>query len=331
MNVTLKAKCELFADNYTLIHNDFKWEYDIMNIVAASIYTNAGMKADIQKMKDCKRILKEKQSIFSDLRGTVELALLAKMAVSSVPENYLDEVINVYGKIKKGKIFTTDYMVLSAMIICDQRKALQAEEIIEKTKKIIKLMKKEHPILTGSEDIPFATLMAMMPTEESKLIADMEECFDVLKKKFPFHKDSVQGLCQVLTLSNMAGEDKCKKASDIFDALKKEGIKYGKSTELAALGALVDVDIDPALMAKEIEEASDLLKKHKGFGNFSLGKETRAMFAALLVAEDHAADKYGSTSTALGGAVAILIAEEIVLMMLMTIAAANSAASSAAN
>lgn len=318
MNAILKQKCELLADNYTLIHKEFKWEYEIMTVVAASSYMNNGMKADTAKMKECKAILAKKQGVFSDLRSTIELALVSKMAVERDPEAYLNEVIGVYEKIKKGKIFTNQFMVLSALIIVEQHRISQAEDIIKKTKTIMKKMEKEHPFLTNSEDMPFATIMALSPMDIDKMIAEMEECFEILKKKFPLHKDAVQGLCQILCLSARSTEEKCKKAADIFDALKKNGVKYGKSTELSALGALIDVNMDADTIAKEIAECSDLLKSHKGFGNLALGKEYRALFAALMVAGEYASPASSVNATTIGSSIAITIAEEIVMLIIIS-------------
>ena len=328
MNESLHQKCELLAENYTLIAKDFKWDLDIMCIVAALSYTNSHRKADTAGMKACREILAKKEGIFSDLRSTTELALLSKMAVDNNPEAYLDEVTGVYKKITKGKIFTSSFMVLSALIICDQHKVGQADDIIKKTKTILKKMEKKHPILTGNEDIPMATIMALHSEDDDKMIEEMEECFDILKRKFPFHKDSVQGLCQVLSLSGKGSEDKCQKIADIYDELKKKGIKYGKSTELAALGALVDVNMEPAAIASAISECSDFLKKHKGFGNLTLGKEYRAMFAAMLVAEEYAPKGSAGGSGTIAGSIAITIAEEIVMLIIITTCMAAYSANS---
>ena len=333
MKESLKERCELLADNYTLVSNSFKWEFEMMNMVAAINYTNLGMKADPEKMMECREILKKKHGYFSEMRSTIELAILSEMALEKNPAAYLDEVTAVYEKIKAHKILTSEYMVLSALIICEQRKVGQADEVIKRTKSLIKKMEKKHPFLTGYEDMPFATLMAMLivegdklvvPVDEDKLIEDMESCFTILKKKFPMHTDAVQGLCEVLTLCSGGTEDKCAKAAEIFDELKKAGVKYGKSTELAALGALVDLEMDADAIAREIAECSEYLKKHKGFGNLALGKEYRAMFAALLVAEEYSSESKSIYASTLGSSIAVIIAEEIVMMIIMASMAAST-------
>ena len=261
MRETLKERCELLAENYTLIEKNFKWEFNMMYLVAAINYTSMGMKADAEKMKECREILKRKHGVFSELRSTIELAVISRMALEQNPAAFLDELTGVFEKVKEHKFFTSEYMVIAALIICEQHKVGKADEVIKKMRSILKKMEKKHPFLTGYEDMPFATIMAILPEDEDKLIDDMEACYAVLKKKFTMHEDAVQGLCQVLAVeAAMDGtvtgttEDKCAKAAEIFDELKKAGVKYGKSTELAALGALVALDMDA--------EITVLLKKN---------------------------------------------------------------------
>lgn len=309
MRDSLKERCELLTENYSVIDRNFKWEYEVMHIVAANTFTSVGLKADPEKMKECKDMLAKKHGFFTSLRSTTQLALISKMAIESDPAAYLEEVTAVYEKIIEGKVFSSNYMVLPAMVICDQHKADEADAIIQKMKTIMEKMEKEHPLLTGSEDLAFAALMAMTAENVDKMIEDMEGCFEILKKKFPMHKNAVQGLCQVLALSGNGTEEKCAKAVAIFDSLKEMGVKYGKTGELAALGALVDVDMEAEEIAREIMECSELLKKERDFGNLLLGEEYRSMFAALLVVEEYALGKNGLYVTTLGSSIAIEISD----------------------
>ena len=91
---------------------------------------------------------------------------------------------------------------------------------------------------------------------------------------------------------------------------------------------MVDLDLEVDEIADEIREVSELLKKHKGFGNLSLGKEYRAMFAALLVAQEYAEQNVVADAPAIGSALALIVAEEIVMLILIS---TSAAASSAAN
>ena len=52
-------------------------------------------------------------------------------------EGFLDDVIAVFDKVCAGRVFTSSYMVLCALIICDQHKVEQADEVIEKMKDIM--------------------------------------------------------------------------------------------------------------------------------------------------------------------------------------------------
>lgn len=319
MRDSLRERCELLTENYSVIDKNFKWDYEVMHIVAANTFTSAGLRADPGKMRECKDILAKKHGFFSSLRGTTQLALLSKMAIQSDPAAYLDDVTGVYEKIIEGKIFSSNYMMLPALVICDQHKADQADDIIKKMKSIMEKMEKEHPLLTGSEDLAFAAIMAIATEDVDRMIEDMEACFDILKKKFPMHKNAVQGLCQVLTLSGNGTEEKCAKAVAIFDSLKEMGVKYGKTAELAVLGALVDLDMEAGDIACEIKECSELLKKERDFGNLILGEEHRAMFAALLVAEEYTSGNKDLYATTLGSSIAIEISDLIFTTFILII------------
>ena len=52
MNDKLSAECELFAQNRHDIGKAFKWEMEMEAAAAALVFTNAGVNADIEKMKE---------------------------------------------------------------------------------------------------------------------------------------------------------------------------------------------------------------------------------------------------------------------------------------
>lgn len=327
MNELLKEKCELLADNHEIVRKEFKWDYDMMSVVAGSIFSSAGQKANPEKMKICREILKKHSKAFSNFRSTVELAVISKMAVSNNPENYLEEVMGVYEKIKGKKIFTSEYMVLAAMCICDQHKVGQAEEVVEKANKILKKMEAKHPLLTGSEDTSYATLLAMTDRSVDEITEDIEKCFTILKEKFTFHKNAVQGLSMVLALKGDDAKSKCERILQIYQALKDQNVKWGKETELVALASLLDIDMDVKKLADEIADASAYLKKRKGFGDWAMGKEYRAMFAALITSEVYSDEASAVNSSLLGSSLGIIIAEQVAVMLIVTSSAAATAAS----
>lgn len=327
-NELLQAGCELLADNRDLIHKGFAWDYDMMSAVGGMIFTSAGKVADVERMKQCKSILKRQEGMFSDFRGNMVIPVISKMALSEDPDAYLRELVMVYKKIRDGKFFGSEYMALAALCICDGNGADRVDEIAGKTQTLIKRMKEIHPFLTSDEDLAFVALLAMTPKSEEQIIEETEVCYHAMKNKFSFHSNAVQSLSHVMALSEGSAEEKCGKVIRIYDALVSRGIKYGKEYELASLGALVNLEVDADQLADEIAEASEYLHTRKGFGAWGMGSKARQMFAALLTSYAHSGENAAMNASVLGSALSIVIAEEVALIAAIT---ASAAASNAAN
>ena len=161
MNELIREKCDLLASNCSSIHKKFFLEAKLMSVASGMIFTSADREADIDKMKECRKLLEKKTGILSNYRQTTELMILSKMALSDDPEKYLDDVITAYKGISKGKFLENSYMMLAAILICDFERLNDLDDIAAKTEEIMKRMNKEHPMLTDKGDTSFAVLLAL--------------------------------------------------------------------------------------------------------------------------------------------------------------------------
>ena len=333
MNTEFTHKLELLASNKNAIDKGFYFEMGMSQVVAGLLFAGAGQEADIEKMKEARNILKKKTGVFSAFRDATELVLLARMAMAPDMEQYIDDLIDVFNVLMKGKVFEDSYMVLTAMIIVDRGRKADAEEIKTTTDEIMKRMSKLHPILTSSEDLALAALLAMSGRTVDDVIFDMEECYKYTKKelKLKAESNSIQALSQILAITGGDIKAKCDKVAELFEAFKENGSKFGTYLEFPALGTLLDVEVPTDVLVPEIIEAADFLKKSKGFGGLSMDKKTRLMFAALLAGEVYSGGSSGAAYSAVNNAVvtnsaiAMVIAEETAIMVIMMCAAtANS-------
>ena len=284
MNNLLTERCNLLAENRNAVYKEFKWNNSLLAVASAMVFTNAGITADVEKMRTCKQLLKQDKSIFSDFRGIAELMVLSKMATSPEPGACLENLTDIYKTLHKNRVLGGSYLVASALTVYDSCKPSEYSAAAEKTKDIMKAMKARHPWLTSDSDLAFASLMAVSPKSVNRLIDECEACFEILKKSFPYHKNAVQSLSQVLTVCNGDAQRKCDRVTEIFNALQNRKLKYGKEYELAALGVFANTNISADLLADEIGEAFNLLKEFKGFGSLSMTKYQRLMFASMLAA-----------------------------------------------
>ncbi len=325
-----ERRSELLASNQAIMDKSFKLEHSLTNAVVAASFAEKDREVDVELIKEARKVLKSKTGIFSDFRSYNELTLSARMALSGDPEKYIDEVIETYNKFQKGKVFGSSYRVLAAMSICDQGKYNEADRLIEKTNEILKGMKKVHPFITSDEDTCFAVLLAMTDKSVEDILSELEESFNIIKKKFAFHDNAVYSLTQVLTAYNGSAEEKCDRALALFDAFKNAGAKYGKSYELASLGALIDIDADKDEIASEVIEVADFIKGKKGFGMLDMGKETRLMFGTMLVSGAYMSGDRAANASAIGSDIGRIVALQTAILITMmivmstTVAAASS-------
>ncbi len=331
MKDNVKERCDLLVRNKNLIHKAFTCEHDLLEVSAALIFTGKNMEADIERLKECKKILKSNVSAFSGIRDLGSILTVSKMATSNAPEMYLEDLQKVYKILKKGRPFESSYVVLAASNVIECGKVNEIEALAKRFNEIDKRMNKEHPILTDGEDLSFAMLLAMSGKDTESIINDMENCYKYMRSlKVNAAPNGIHGLSQVLTLMGGDMKNKCDKAAEILKKFKEHGTRYGKEAELPAIGALVDIDADADTLVTEVIEAADYLKQHKGFGSMHMDKAGRLMFAALLIAEAY--EKDGNLNgiapliekSILNSCLSTAIAAEVAIMMVIVIAATSA-------
>lgn len=331
MNSKIMNSCQLLADNRDIIKKRFYLEDNMMITAASMIFTEAGRQADADRMKACRKLLRERKGIFSNFRGVAEMVVISQMSLSENPEAYLNQLFSLYDQLHERKLFGTEYMVLSAISLSEQYPAGMEQEAVQKVQSLMRTMKELHPFLTSSEDMAYISLMALSPKTETELVEETEAAYQLLKERFAFHKDAALSLSMVLASLPGSASVKCARVQEIYDALKEQKISYGKDAELPSLGILSTLQVPAKQLVEEIKEAETYLHSRKGFGSWSIGKRARIMFASLITASVYQEDVTRASSSAVTASVSTMIAIQTALLVVMaTNASATSAASSAA-
>ncbi|MCR5205217.1 MAG: DUF4003 domain-containing protein [Lachnospiraceae bacterium] len=313
MREELRAKCELLIKNRDIIRDSFRFEKELMSIVAGLIFTGEDREADAEKLKECRKILKKNTGVFSKFRDEVELALLSKMVLSDNPEKYLNDVVTVYKEFVKKKIPDNSYVIQAAALLCEQGRMDCTDAVIERYKELMKLMNDEHPLITSSEDISYVMLLALTDRNIKVILNDIEECITYLKKtcKIDVGSNSTQGLGEVLALTDGDIKSKCDKVFSIYNLFKEKKEKYGTDCEFSALGSLVDIDAEPEVIVEEILEADAFLGENKGFKESKdFDRKKRMMFATILVAESYGKDSPSLSNTFISNSLQIIKAQQ---------------------
>ena len=319
----MENKCLKLVENYRILAAGNKMEFTEMLLACAGIYLAAGREPDMDRVKECKKLLKSKAGIFSNFRGSDELLVRCKMALAPDPALYFESVEREYQHIKT--FFSGEQTVLAAMILAEQD---GSGSLAEKTKSIYKEMKEAHPWLTSEDDLPFAALMAVSGRDASAVYAEAEEIYALLKEKLKADKNTMQMLSHILAIRSGRAEEKCEKLCALAAGLKAAGHSLGRGSRLAILGILADSGLPADTLVERICEADDFLKQHKPFhGLFGVGRECRRMFAVQMVQASLSEEDSLGTSAMLTASVELAIITMILMMIIVSSTASSHASS----
>ena len=324
MDRQIETRSLNLVENYRILSGRNKMEFPEMVLACAGIFLAAGVTPDMNRLAECKKLLKSKAGIFSNFRGSDELLVRCKMALSADPELYFENLEREYQRIKT--FFSGEQTVLAAMILAEQGSSV--EDLAEKTKQIYKDMKEAHPWLTSENDLPFAALMAVSGRDASSVYAEAEEIYALLGKNLHADKDTRQMLSHILAIRSGSVEEKCDKLCALADGLKAAGHSLGRGSRLAILGILADSTLPTASLVERISETDDFLKQYKPFhGIFGVGKDCRRMFAVQIVHSSVSGEDTLGASAMVAASVELAIITMILLMIIVSTSASYHATS----
>lgn len=328
MRDEVRRRCELLIQNRDTMNEAFKWGNSLLNLSAAYMITSKEKRTDVAKLKQCKALIKEKTSTFSNFKGNANCAVTAMLAVSPDAELLLADGMRVHGMLK-AKLRDSVYLPMAAMSIARLASLERQEEVVTKTKEIYDRIKTEHPFLTSVEDSSFCALLALSEKSVEELVAEAEACYRFLTEHTRYPKNSVQSLSHVLALYDGKPEEKCEKVIELYDTLKACGLKYGTNYELPVLGILAMTSNNYEALAEELTEVSTWLSKQKGFGLWgSVSVRQRLMFAGMLLQEQEGQKEVSETAL-IQSSIATVVAQQAAMISVM--AASSAAATSASS
>ena len=326
MRITLEQLCNNFISNRDTIKSVLKWENDQIIAASATSFLNRGVLADAAKLEECKNLLKDTTSAFSNFRGNVEVPMIAQLALADVPADKMKKTLEIYETLKQ-EFKGSEYLVLAAAVMADMVPEEQAVKMAEKARTIYNKMKKDHPFLTSAEDSVYAVLMAVSEKSDAALMEEMEVCYKKLKDTFSASNE-VQALAHVLSIAEGSAEEKCNKVVALYKALKDAGVKYGKYYELVVLASLAMLPVEQSVLVEDIKAVDDFLTEQKGYGFFGLDKKTRLMHAAMIVSCDYVKNDNKDVA-AMTGTLAAVAAQQAAMCAVIAASTAASAANAA--
>jgi len=330
MEEILKQKCDLILTNREIYKKRMVWEIDRNScaIMAAMISAASGKTADENKYKECKKILRDRASAFSQFRGIARPMVIAKMTLADNPIEYIDGAMTVYKKLRSiHKLTASPFMVMAALTIYENGGLENADANIEKLESLYKTLKKAHPFLINDYDRGYLSMLVAFGMDLDRIPEEIEQCYSACKK-ISIGKDAVHSLAQVLSLCDKSPEEKAANVTEEIALLRSYGKPISKSYGLAALGALELLNIPIEEKVKKIDEVDEYLKGKKGFKWYNHGGRIRRMYASLIVLMAYADEDSSKLATNISSTLVMTLVEELIIMLIIASTSASAAASS---
>lgn len=293
--------------------------------------TLKGVKADSYRINEGIKVIKSSTSMLSNFRGNNLFTTATIISIETDMNSAFEEINNIYLKLK-NVFSSSEYLVLASIVIFNARYRINVDEAVKNTREIYDDMKNNHRFLTGKEDISAAAMIATTSSDIKETLSEIEEYYKALKGIGLGSGNNLQSLSHILPLFKGSVEENVNKVINIEKALKENKVPL-KGYSLPLLGVAAIITDDTNMFAKEVREVSEIIKKEKGFGNFSLGSTIRNMIAVGIVASNYAEklsdeEKANLINVTNNIALTIQIAIEIAATSAACAAAAASATSS---
>lgn len=323
MNERTLARCKNLIKNKETMKSAFAWEDGLTHLACAGIFINKEQTANEEMLLQCKDILKRNTGIFSNFKSTAKPMIVAMLAANENPQLLMERGLKVHDLLKE-EFMSSVYLPIAAMIIAQYADEARYAELAQRTRRIYKQMRADHPFLTSGEDSTFCALMALLDKPDEVLLGDAEECYKTLKSNF-FSSNAVQSLSHVLAMCDGEPKIKCQRTMKLFQKLKEAGHKYGTSYELPTLGVLAMADGNQDEIAAEMAEIDQWLSEQKGFGFFSsISVKQRLMYAGMIAQQDYINDKM-MQGAAVNGVISLIVAQQAAMCAAITASAAATA------
>jgi len=315
MDNTLQQLCELQLKNEECIRNAKVMDAEEFVKLGALLCTLGGFNPDVEKIKACEELLKQKSKKAAEFHGLTRSMIMIKMSIAQDPESYIDGVISIYQKIIKGKIFSSSAYVITAMTIYDHCliRNMDIDTVTDKTIEAWKIWDKGK--LPAEEwDMPYVALMVINGRDFDNAMQEIMESYEILKKDRHLPAETAKATSILLLSSPKSTEEKTNNFCDLYEALKKQKCHTSSARGMSIYAMFLDLNEDRDDLINNIAEVSEFFKSKKGYGMFSGTDDIRKSLAASLVLQSCLT----SVSEESAAIMSVLVTEEIIYLLFIT-------------
>ena len=303
MKNKINVSISVFEQNFKMAKHAYVLNSSMEACGCASAFIGCTEPADEERFLRAKKTVKQNTGVLSVLgRGNAKQVLAAAIAAAPDPDSAMSQISMIHTKLDK-KFLNSDYLVLSAIMIYKNCEPSEYDSVIERTREIYKLIRKDHPLITGREDLPNCTLMALSGMEPSVIANRCEADFKALRKHYVM-KNNIQYLACMLSIFDGEPEERAFLAKKTQKDLRAHGVRFD-SYGLPIIGAISAIveQKDMELVCDTIRHVSDELKSIRGMGSLGAGKRIRNMIATAIVLDAYTEEESPKVRSSVSAAI----------------------------
>ena len=309
----------IFEENFRAAKSAYVLNTSLEASACASAFIGQEHSVTTESLREAKKIVHSNTRLFSTL---------ATISMSPDPHAAMDSIRKIHKALDK-KFFNSDYLVLAATMIYKNCEPQDYDRMIARVREIYTLLRRDHPMITGREDLANCVLMAISEYSPDQIARRCEEDFQALRG-FYHLKNRIQYMACISSVFEGRSDDKAVCIFHTQKALRDEKIRfYGDAFSVIAAVAMLVREEDMAKVAEAINDTSKKLRSIRGMGAMGTGKRIRDMIACAIVLDAYANDSNGRVrDTAISAIISAIIAVEVAIISSAAAASAAGAASS---
>jgi len=293
MNTQLQENCDRLVENKNKLKEVFPLNDGSVQLITAALLSCMGKDIPQERLNECKEILKDNASLFSEYRGNAMMPLIAYMAAGDDPERLLERIKKVYESLTR--LFGSTHKLMAALSIVDRTKDGEEEAAAVRMNEIKQTLKEKYHWAARAELMPYLALMATSGKDVETITKEAAQCLEQLELEH-LSKAEKEALACVLAMDKEPASDKCRKVSEQGKLLKMDKFRLFQAPDRILLGILPRSEEGIEKIAAMIEEIDTYLKGKKGCSWLTVDPDIRKSVAMLVASlsdgrkEDYQAD-----------------------------------------
>ena len=285
MDDKLLKQSDLFINNRIAMRHGFLWDYASVQGVCALMWSAYQKEIDVEKIRQCKKALKDEAEVFCYLEDNAFVAAAAMLALSDNPPYMLKKLKKLYKMMMAEGFKPTGQLLLTALILIRFHDEREFPAIIKKTKHICLSLKTGpwHEMVVPADQIEAA---------QSTIGADVRAVMQREKQYRRLLRDEFPSPVIAELLSSSLIIDHSNEAGNVVKLLslyatvrgESEKIYFKYAYDYTALAVLTMVTKVPEETMTKVFEVYDYLNARQELNHLKLAQYQYFYYSAMIVA-----------------------------------------------